>query len=69
MSCVSKQGPFCPLHSVLITETNFAAEKGFIHKEAKQGDGRTRLKSTYQQMGISGIYGIKGQGALKCGDR
>lgn len=49
-------------------DDDFEAEKGFIHKAPKQGDRRTRLRSVSLKMRRD-VYGIEGQGGLKCGDR
>lgn len=49
-----------PTHSKSITEMkNFAKEKEFIHKAAKQGGRTTAFKSTSPKIGLEGSYGIE----------
>ena len=48
------------------SQEEFAADKGFIHKEAKK-EGRTNLKSAPQKWGLR-IF-MEGWGGLKHGDR
>lgn len=47
----------------------FAAETGLIHKEAKQRDGRTSLKSVSPKARSLTYLWDKKQGSLKCGKR
>ena len=60
----------CPSHSKPNTETwRFSAEKEFIQKAAKRGDGRTASDLPPQRQGAWDIYGIKKQGGLRLGER
>lgn len=57
---VTEPGLFCPSRDKANHQDDeFAAEKGFIHKAAKQGDGRPNLKSAFLKRGIRDIYGVK----------
>ena len=58
----------CPTHSKPNAETwRFVAEKEFIQKAAKCGDGRTASDLPPQRQGAWDIYGIKKQGGLRLG--
>lgn len=60
----------CPSHSKPNTETwRFAAEKEFIQKAARRGDGRIASDLPPQRQGAWDIHGIKKQGGLRLGER
>lgn len=43
----------------------FAAKRGFIHKAAERGTGRTNLKSTSRKARGWGLYGVTNQAARR----
>ena len=70
VDCVTELGLFAQLCSKPNAEMpRFASEKRFIHETAKQGEGRTNLKSASLKIGLRAIHGIKRQGGLRRGER
>ena len=63
-SAVTKTSLFCLAPSKASAETlKFEANRGFIHKAAKQGEGKTSLRSASPKPRGWGTYGTKNTAA------